>query len=711
MMINKRNKMIHFDLRYALSIAAVILMLFPTVIVTADSNSGWGVATLIENENSGLGELPQVAVDSSGNAIAVWDQSDGFRFNIMTNRYTVGHGWGTTTFIEFDNSGDASSPQVDMDANGNAIAVWSQYAGTTYDIYANRYVVGFGWGTATLIEFDNIGDALEPQITVDNSGNATAVWRQNDGALYNIQSNRYIVGVGWGTVSLIETDNAGHADDPQVANDGSGNAIAVWTQNDGLRNNIWANRYIVGFGWGTASLIETNDTGNAEKPQVGMDEAGNTIAVWSHHNGALWNVWTNRFEVSSWGTPELLENDDAGDAQRPQVAVNDIGEAVATWQQKDGTWNNIWVSRYDIGSGWGTAMLIENENSGNAFNPKPTVDGNGNTIVVWNLWDGTRFNIWANQYDSLTGWGTASIIETENAGDAFSPEVAMDATGNAVTVWYQHDGTRFNIWANRFILPDITAPSLDLTSPTNGLTTNKSTVTVSGSTEPGVQLNVNGILVNVESDGSFGFQLALIEGENVITATATDSSDNTATDSVTVNYTIPSSNLEQELQETKDLLNDTIDELADVLDALNQTMGDLNTTNDELNQTKTELATIQTQLNELNTLIQNTENNLNTTEIELQDVQTELQSIQSELQNIQTELENIEKESEDGDQDSQDMLTLILPIIIFVILLVIMLVMYMSLTKKIANKSKPPTDLPEETPEPPTEENEEQIEE
>ena len=63
---------------------------------------------------------------------------------------------------------------------------------------------------------------------------------------------------GWGTAQLIETD-AEIAAAPQVAVDGSGNAVAVWEQYDGTRYNIWSNRYVVGAGWGDAELIETDD--------------------------------------------------------------------------------------------------------------------------------------------------------------------------------------------------------------------------------------------------------------------------------------------------------------------------------------------------------------------------------------------------------------------------------------------------------------------
>ena len=105
-----------------------------------------------------------------------------------------------------------------------------------------------GWGVATLVEIDNTGSASSPQMAVDGTGNATAVWYQDDGLWNNIWANRYEVGTGWGTATLIETSDSGDAYFPQVAVDDSGNAIAVWYQDDGLRNNIYSNRYVVGTG-------------------------------------------------------------------------------------------------------------------------------------------------------------------------------------------------------------------------------------------------------------------------------------------------------------------------------------------------------------------------------------------------------------------------------------------------------------------------------
>ena len=96
----------------------------------------------------------------------------------------------------------------------------------------------------------------------------------------------------WGTAQLIETDS-GWAYSPQVGVDGSGNAVAVWQQSDGTRNSIWSNRYLEGTGWGTAQLIETDNSGGASSPQVGVDGSGNAVAVWWQRDGARSDIWAN----------------------------------------------------------------------------------------------------------------------------------------------------------------------------------------------------------------------------------------------------------------------------------------------------------------------------------------------------------------------------------------------------------------------------------
>jgi len=426
-----------------------------TGFVCSGSNGsiGWQVAELIESDNAGSAFVPQIAVGASGDAVAVWSQFDGTFQSIWANRYVVGIGWGVAELIETSNAGDARATQVKVDASGNMIAVWHQSDGIRNNIWSNRYIPGFGWGTAELIETDNTGDAVFPQVAVNASGNAVAVWDQTDSTRNNIWANRYMVGVGWGTAELIETNNVGTALLPQVAVEASGNAMAVWEQSDGTRFNIWANRFVAGVGWGVPELLETDDAGAAIFPRVAVDVSGNMIAVWQQSDGTVRNIWSNRYVVGSgWGVPELLETDNAGDAFQPKVVVNTNGNAVAIWDQFDGTRSNIWANHYIVGVGWGVAELIETSNAGEAFVPEVAVDASGNAVAVWEQSDGMRNNIWSNRYMAGIGWGVAQLIETDNAADALTPQVGVDANGNAMAAWQQSDSTRFNIWSNRWLV-------------------------------------------------------------------------------------------------------------------------------------------------------------------------------------------------------------------------------------------------------------------
>jgi hypothetical protein len=308
----------------------------------------WGTPALIETYNGGSATYPDIAMDAGGNALAVWSQSDSIRQSIWANRYTVGSGWGTAQLIETDDAGDAGSSRIVMDAGGNALAVWSQSDGTRYNIWFNRYTVGSGWGTAQLIETDNTSHAFYPDIAMNGSGNGVAVWKQSDGTRYNIWSNHYTAGSGWGTAQLIETDNAGPADLPRIAMDGSGNGLAVWHQSDSTRYNIWSNRYTAGSGWGSAQLLESNDVATAAYPEIAMDPGGNALTVWSHWDGARANIWSSRYTVGSgWGTAQLIETDDAGDALSVQIAMGSSGNALAVWGQSNGAIDNIWSNRFE----------------------------------------------------------------------------------------------------------------------------------------------------------------------------------------------------------------------------------------------------------------------------------------------------------------------------------------------------------------------------
>jgi hypothetical protein len=414
---------------------------------TADLS--WGSATLVENLTAGSAGNPDIQFDGSGNAIAVWHMHDGTRFNIYSNRFTPGTGWGTPQLIEANNAGDASQAQVAVNASGQALAVWQHSDGTLTNIMSNRYVPGTGWGAPQLLETAS-GDATLPRVGIDPQGNGYAIWEQGVGTSTNVYMSRFDASSGWTARVALGVVAFGASASPDVAVDSNGDAHFIWTQVDlmGLRS-VLVNRYVRGVGLGASTLVEQNDDGQATGPHVVVDAQNNAMAIWSSSANGANDLWTVRFTpTGGWAAPEHVETG-AGSTGNGRVALNSAGDGFAVWTQFDGTRTDIWANRFTASVGWGTATLVEHDDAGDATSPQVLVDAAGNALAVWRQSDGSFFNTLASRFVGGT-WSTPVFLELSTASVSSSPQLAMDASGNAIALWSQSDGTNLSIWSNRF---------------------------------------------------------------------------------------------------------------------------------------------------------------------------------------------------------------------------------------------------------------------
>ena len=279
-------------MRYGFGFLGVFALSLMLSIGCSEGGTGDGGPVLISARDGGNASDPEVAVDPSGNAVAVFSQSDGTRYSIFANRFSPTAGWGAPEQIADDGS-SAHGAQVAVDSSGNAVAVWEQF-----NTFANRFTPTAGWGAPEVIDDDDGADARGAQVAVDPSGNAVVVWEQSEGvpAPYTIFANRFTPTAGWGAPEQIETDDGGYAAYPQVAVDPSGTAVAVWMQSEGDRFNIFANRFTPTAGWGAAERIETDDEVDAFLPQVAVDPSSNAVVVWVQSDGTRYSIWANRFD-------------------------------------------------------------------------------------------------------------------------------------------------------------------------------------------------------------------------------------------------------------------------------------------------------------------------------------------------------------------------------------------------------------------------------
>jgi hypothetical protein len=193
---------------------------------------------------------PQVVSDPSGNVHAVWTRSDGTHFRIQYSTRTPNGAWSAP--INLSTAGQsASQPQIDSDASGNLLVLWTRSDGTNLRIQSTFKPSGGSFSTP--IDISDPGfDANEPQIDFDASGKAIAVWSRFDGSKLRIQASIRTAGAGGSYLAEVTLSEPGQdAFDAQIdsGQNVDANAVIVWTRSDGTKLRVQSarRRDVTGF--------------------------------------------------------------------------------------------------------------------------------------------------------------------------------------------------------------------------------------------------------------------------------------------------------------------------------------------------------------------------------------------------------------------------------------------------------------------------------
>jgi hypothetical protein len=190
---------------------------------------------------TGCSDMGSLAMDESGNAIAVWHQ-DGWT---IVNQYEPATGWHSTPTLFRGIIGGCSSSTFGNDGRG--FVLWGDYsrilsviARPGQELSREPDVVARGASGAARVVAD---PASEPVAVWVN----TIVVSERGERRSSIWANRYEPRRGWGQPDLIAALGVEHvAYDFEVTTDASGNATAMWVDFDRystLRGRVWASRF------------------------------------------------------------------------------------------------------------------------------------------------------------------------------------------------------------------------------------------------------------------------------------------------------------------------------------------------------------------------------------------------------------------------------------------------------------------------------------
>ncbi|MFZ2113121.1 MAG: PKD domain-containing protein [Solirubrobacteraceae bacterium] len=228
--------------------------------------------------------LPQVTLDSHGDAIAVWEGWDGSKIRIQEASRPAGGNFGAPEFLSPAGE-NAGTPRVAFDSGGNALAAWRFDGSPASTIQGDYRPVGSAFSAPQTVSTPSSTPAQAPQVAFDAQGDGVVAWQQSDGSEPRIYASVRTPGSS-GSFDVPSTLDPGgqEAYEPSVAGDGLSGTIVSWKTFNGATNSTQAAVRPAGGSFGPASTVSA--TGPQEStPALGIDAQGNGIAVWSRSSG------------------------------------------------------------------------------------------------------------------------------------------------------------------------------------------------------------------------------------------------------------------------------------------------------------------------------------------------------------------------------------------------------------------------------------------
>ena len=291
-------------------------------------------------------------------------------------------------------------------------------------------------------------------IATDLNGDFVVCWydkRNGNNDIYVQLFNR--TGTRQGTNRRVNDDTSSSEQlKPSMMKDQSGKFVVVWQdyRANGYPNNadIMGERFLVD-GTAQGANFKTNDDYGTETQgwqDIDCDDYGNFVVVWEDNRNGNYDIYAQRYHKS--GTKlgvNVRVNDDAGTAYQhnPRVTVDGTGNFIVVWYDNRSGRDDILGQRFNAsGVAQGTNFMV-NDNIKNEKHVMPDVacDYNGNFTVVWidyrNGSYPTNPDIYGKMYwaDGTIRSGNFRVNGDGNQASQMEPAIGMDYFGNYIVAW------------------------------------------------------------------------------------------------------------------------------------------------------------------------------------------------------------------------------------------------------------------------------------
>jgi hypothetical protein len=363
---------------------------------------------------------PKVAVDARGDTVVLWADVGLTSWTIQSAYRPAGGSWENTTLLDSPEQGTAE-PEVAMDSAGNATAVWAATGGASgWTVRAAVRTATGVWSKPTVLSGKDAAGSLAPELSLEGNGDTTVVWSRSVGNTSELEQVVRSAATGKWSKAKNLFPGAPDAVAVQIATNPKGDGVMVWTSSRPGGFTVDASVRRPGKTWSKPTSLVPPGAG-ALSPQVAIDAHGSALAVWSRELGGVSRVQAAALAgtATTWSPARTLSLG-AADALTPQAALDPDGDGATAWAHIDGQTFVIQGAGYDATGPWLTNLTLPATGTvGNrlVFSVVPKDVWSAVKSVHWTFGDGSNTSGKATSHVyTQPGRFTVQLTTTDSAG-------------------------------------------------------------------------------------------------------------------------------------------------------------------------------------------------------------------------------------------------------------------------------------------------------
>lgn len=322
--------------------------------------------------------------------------------------------------------------------NQNGDQLWLSRPRATggYVVQQSSRSAGGTFGTPTTISalYTSLGSVTA---AVSNNGTAAAGWSTSSSIQVALRS----AAGTWSAPVTLTT--GGWYMNLQLKADAQGNGVMIWRQMTSPPS-VQAVTWTSGGAFGAPVQLSSSSHG-AGLPDLAMNDAGSAVVTWQAPDTSNPNQveWVSRAPGGAWSAPAVLSPVQT-QVWSPQVAIDGAGNMSAIWEQGNtaGAYN-IYVATRNAGGSWSTPVLLD---AGTTWAGMPNVetDAAGHFTAAWLVALSNGNEVHASTRNPGSSFSAPILLGACSSyiGNCSKPEIGASADGSLTVVgWAAQGGT------------------------------------------------------------------------------------------------------------------------------------------------------------------------------------------------------------------------------------------------------------------------------